>query len=56
MNDEIKKAIESAKASLAIEGIYVTPEIEHFIKLKLSNTITEDEFHEQVLKLINIKE
>jgi hypothetical protein len=55
VNDEVKKAINNAKASLAIEGLYVTPEVEHLIELKLYNTITEDKFHEQILNLINTK-
>ncbi|EOP11323.1 antitoxin VbhA family protein [Bacillus cereus] len=45
--DEQNKAFEAAKASLAIEGMTVTKEMEKVIKEKLAGKIT----HEQLITL-----
>ena len=45
--DEQNKAFEAAKASLAIEGMTVTKELEKVIKEKLAGKIT----HEQLITL-----
>lgn len=46
-----KKAMEYAKASLAMEELYVTPEIEALVLKSLEGEITEEDFLKQALKL-----
>lgn len=48
----IEKAINSAKASLAVEGLYLTPDEEALIKEKLQGKISEEEFNRRALDLI----
>ncbi|HDR6300670.1 MULTISPECIES: antitoxin VbhA family protein [Bacillus] len=45
--DELNKAFEAAKASLAIDGMTVTKEMEKIIKAKITGKIT----HEQLITL-----
>ncbi|WP_367888421.1 antitoxin VbhA family protein [Bacillus wiedmannii] len=45
--DEQNKAFEAAKASLAIDGMTVTKEMEKIIKAKITGKIT----HEQLITL-----
>ncbi|PGD11940.1 hypothetical protein COE98_22415 [Bacillus wiedmannii] len=45
--DELNKAFEAAKASLEIEGMTITKEMEKVIKEKLARKIT----HEQLITL-----
>ncbi|PEI73030.1 antitoxin VbhA family protein [Bacillus wiedmannii] len=45
--DELNKAFEAAKASLEIEGMTITKEMEKVIKEKLAGKIT----HEQLITL-----
>jgi len=52
MSGNLSKAIRSAKASLAVEGQYLTPEEETLIKEKLEGQITDEEFHKRVLDMI----
>ncbi|MFE4524836.1 hypothetical protein ACFRCQ_22465 [Cytobacillus firmus] len=49
----IEKAIGSAKASLAISGLFLTPAEEMLIKESLEGKITEEEFHQRVLGLLD---
>lgn len=53
MSEPLEKALKSAKASLAIEGLQVTPEEEALIKEKLEGNITEEEFKRRVLEIIS---
>lgn len=45
--EELNKAFEAAKATLAIEGMIITKEMEKVIKEKLAGKIT----HEQLITL-----
>ncbi|EWG08399.1 hypothetical protein PBF_24393 [Cytobacillus firmus DS1] len=51
--DQWDKAIRSAKASLAVEGLHLTPEEESLIKERLQGKISEEEFHKRALNLIH---
>ncbi|MBP1082163.1 MULTISPECIES: antitoxin VbhA family protein [Bacillus] len=51
--NQLEKAVRSAKASLAVEGLYVTAEEEALILEHLEGKITEEEFHKRALELIN---
>lgn len=53
MNERLEKALRSTKASLAIDGLYITPEEEDLIRKNLNGEITDEEFREQVLELLN---
>lgn len=44
MSEKWEKAIKYAKATSAMEGLYITPEEEAFILSKLEGKITEEEF------------
>ncbi|EFV75061.1 MULTISPECIES: hypothetical protein [Cytobacillus] len=48
----IEKAINSAKASLAVEGLFLTPAEEDLIKNRLQENISEEEFKRKALELI----
>lgn len=48
--EELNKAFEAAKASLEIEGMTVTKEMEKIIKEKVSGKIT----HEQLITLADV--
>jgi hypothetical protein len=49
----IEKAIRSAKASLAVEGLYLAAAEEALIKERLQGKISEEEFHQRALILIH---
>lgn len=49
----IEKAIGSTKASLAMSGLILTPAEEMLIKERLEGKITEEEFHQSVLGLLD---
>ncbi|MES5955606.1 antitoxin VbhA family protein [Bacillus fungorum] len=42
--EELNEAIEEAKASLAIEGMIITKEMEKIIKAKVTGKITYEQF------------
>ncbi|MFC0416374.1 hypothetical protein ACFFHH_13050 [Cytobacillus solani] len=48
MTKSVSKAIKEAKASLAVEGLYMKPEIEKLIEMKMTNKISEEEFKYRV--------
>lgn len=48
----VEKAIKSAKASLAVDGLYLTPAEESLIKEHLEGKISEEEFLRRVLDLV----
>lgn len=47
----IEKAIANAKASLAVEGLYVTPEEEALVRSNLMGEISDEEFRKRILEL-----
>ena len=49
--EQIKKAMDNAKASLEIEGLKVKKESEELVRKRLSGEISEEEFLEQAKKL-----
>lgn len=49
----VEKAINCAKASLAIEGMYLTAAEETLIRKRLQGEISEEEFHQRALDEIN---
>lgn len=49
----IERAIKSAKASLAMAGLYLEEDEESLIREKLQGKITEEEFNRRVLEQIN---
>lgn len=51
--EQINQMLSNAKASLAMEGLYVTPEEEALVKRKFLNEISEEEFLQRVMELIN---
>lgn len=51
--DKVQQAFNCAKASLAVEGLFITPEEEALVKERLEGKITENEFTRQVLEMIN---
>lgn len=51
MDEKIKKAMEYAKASNAMEGLYLTPEQEKLVLEKDEGKITEEEFRKRALDL-----
>jgi uncharacterized membrane protein len=51
--DKVDKAVRSAKASLAVEGLHVSDREESLIKERLNGKITESEFKRRALELIN---
>lgn len=53
MRVTIEKAIKSAKASLAMAGLYLEEDEEALIREKLQGKITEEEFNRRVLEQIN---
>ncbi|MEW9109568.1 MAG: antitoxin VbhA family protein [Cytobacillus gottheilii] len=46
-------AIKSAKASLAVEGLYLTQREEDLVRSNLQGEITDEEFEKKVLELTN---
>ncbi|MED2186040.1 antitoxin VbhA family protein [Bacillus wiedmannii] len=42
--EELNKAFEAAKATLAIEGMIITKEMEKVIKAKVTGKITHEQF------------
>lgn len=57
MKFDLKKAMESAKASLAMEGLYLTKEEEEIVSKSFDGKITHDEFirlaRELAKKMVN---
>ncbi|WP_411334000.1 hypothetical protein ACK1LH_19380 [Metabacillus indicus] len=51
----IKKALEQAKASIELEGKYITAEQTELVKKVIRNEITEGEFNKRVLELVKKK-
>ncbi len=49
--EQIKKAMDNAKASLEIEGLKVKKESEELVRKRLSGEISQEEFLEQAKKL-----
>lgn len=47
----VKKSLEQAKASLAVEGMFLTEEEEALVLDRLQGKITQSEFLSQALKL-----
>lgn len=54
MSDQnrIEKAIRSAKASLAVEGLYATLEEEELVRKHLNGEITDEEYKKRAMELI----
>jgi uncharacterized membrane protein len=50
--NEIKKAMANARASLEIEGLTVTKEAEELVFERLKGTISEEEFLRRVLEIV----
>lgn len=55
MSEKWEKAMKYAKATNAIEGLYLTPEEEALILKRLKGEITEEEFHKRVLDMVKSK-
>lgn len=51
--DRVERAIRSSKASLAVEGLHVTQAEEDLVRLSLSGQISDREFHERLMELVN---
>lgn len=49
----VNKAVKSAKASLAVEGLHLTESEEELIRLRLQGEISEAEFNKIAWKMIN---
>lgn len=49
--EQIKKAMDNAKASLEIEGLKVKKKSEELVRKRLSGEISQEEFLEQAKKL-----
>ncbi|MFE8703890.1 antitoxin VbhA family protein [Cytobacillus sp. FJAT-54145] len=52
-SEQVEKSLRSAKASLAVEGLHVTENEEALVKARLNGEITESEFKQKVMDLIN---
>ena len=52
-NQEINKAIESAKGSFAMKGLKIPQEVENLGRKYLKREITEEEYQKAVLKFHN---
>ncbi|MFD1990633.1 hypothetical protein ACFSGI_11745 [Paenibacillus nicotianae] len=52
--EEANRALENAKASLAVEGLYLPESEQQLIKLKLTGQITELEFKKMALELAKV--
>jgi len=55
MSEKWEKAMKYAKATNAIEGLYLTPEEEKLIIDNLEGKITDEEFHKRVLDMVKSK-
>ncbi|MBH0173643.1 hypothetical protein IHV09_08745 [Fictibacillus sp. 23RED33] len=53
--DKIKKAMEQARTSIEVDGVIISPEQEALVRAKLLKEITEEEFNQQLMKLIKGK-
>lgn len=51
----ILKAMRSSKMSVEVEGVRITPEQEDLVQKRLSEQITEEEFHYEVMRLLKIE-
>ncbi|MGP1909987.1 hypothetical protein ACTSEZ_17580 [Metabacillus sp. JX24] len=51
----VKKALEQAKASIELEGNYITAEQKELVEKVIRNEITEGEFNKRVLELVKKK-
>lgn len=54
-NEKWEKAMKYARATQAMEGLYVTPEMEALIIKSLEGEITDEEFMKLVLEMVNRK-
>ncbi|WP_243388332.1 antitoxin VbhA family protein [Bacillus kexueae] len=55
MSDFCEKAWAYVRSTNAIEGKYLTPEQETFLRKVMKDEITEEEFHQQALELARRK-
>lgn len=51
-NDQLEKAMRSAKASIEMEGLVVTEEQETLVRKRLMGELTEEEFLKEALKMV----
>lgn len=52
--EEANRALENAKASLAVEGMYLPENEQQLIKMKLTGQITESQFKKMALELAKV--